>query len=188
MGQFFMALGTAMGGTAAAGTAATGATTAGFTSASLAASTGGALGTGAVAGGTGFLGMGASTWSALGTGFSVLSDIRAGQAQKVQYDMQAEAERVQARDREIQRKQRLIAALASQNAARGAQGIRLQGSPAAMMKSDISEARFGSLIDRGNTSMKVRQYQQSGKHAMQSSYMSAGSSLLDYGTRRAERG
>lgn len=132
--------------------------------------------------------MSAGTWSALGTGLSALSSIRAGQAQKVQYEMQADAERVQARDREIQRKQRLVAALASQNAARGAQGIRLQGSPAAMMRSDISEARFGSLIDQGNTSMRVQQFQQSGQHAMQSAYLSAGSSLLDYGTRRAERG
>ncbi len=132
--------------------------------------------------------MQAGTWSALGSGLSALSSIRAGQAQKVQYEMQADAERIQARDREIQRKQRLVAALASQNAARGAQGIRLQGSPAAMMRSDISEARYGSLIDQGNTSMRVRQFQQSGKHAMQSAYVSAGSSLLDYGTRRAERG
>ena len=132
--------------------------------------------------------MSAGTWSALGTGLSALSSIRAGQAQKVQYEMQADAERVQARDREIQRKQRLVAALASQNAARGAQGIRLQGSPAAMMRSDISEARFGSLIDQGNTSMRVQQFQQAGQDAMQSAYLSAGSSLLDYGTRRAERG
>ena len=103
--------------------------------------------------------------------------------------MQADAERVASRDREIQRKQRLVSALASQNAARAAQGIRsFEGSAAAMMRSDIGEAEYGSLIGRANTDMKVAQYQQSGQAAMQSGLLSAGTSLLDYGTRRAERG
>lgn len=127
--------------------------------------------------------------SILGTGFSMISSVRAGQAQQVQYEMQADAERVASRDREIQRKQRLVSALASQNAARAAQGIRsFEGSAAAMMRSDIGEAEYGSLIGRANTDMKVAQYQQSGQAAMQSGLLSAGTSLLDYGTRRAERG
>lgn len=184
MGEFIKTAAT-IGAVAATGGAAAAAlgTTAGFTSASLAASTGGALGTGAGL----FGGMGGAL-SLASTGLSMLASVRAGQAQQVQYEMQARQEAAAARDAEIERKQRLVKALASQTALRGAQGISAyQGSPAAMMQEDIRQAEYASLIGQSNLDMRTTQLQTEGRQAVQSGYLSAGSSLLDYGERVARR-
>lgn len=173
MGQFLIAAGTAMGGTAAAGTAAAAASTA-------AAGTAAASGT--------FLGLSSATWAGISTAGSMLMNVRAGQAQKVNYEMQARQEEFAAKDREVQRRRRLVASLASQNAARAASGVRaFEGSPAAMMQSDIDTADYDHTMADANLGMKKQSLLTSGKHAVQSGYMSAGSSLLNYGSRMAER-
>jgi len=167
MGQFIAMMATAapaVGATAAAGT------------------------TAAVATG-GFLGLSAATWSGISTGVSMLSSVRAGQAQQVNYEMQARDAEFAAKDQEIKRRQRLMSSLASQNASRGASGVRaFEGSPAAMMKSDIEEFDYDQSMAAANLGMKQNSLLTSGKYANQSGYISAGSSLLNYGAKRAERG
>lgn len=134
-----------------------------------------------------FLGLSSPTWSALGTAGSMLGNVRAGQAQEVQYQMQAQQEADAAKDRELQRKQQLIAAIASQRATRGAQGITMAGSPAGMIQSDIDSYSYGSTLDAANTSMAQQQYLTSGKYAAKSGYTSAANTLLRYGERQTSR-
>lgn len=172
MGQFLIAAGTAMGGTAAAGTAAAAAT----------------AGTAAAASST-FLGLSSAAWAGISTAGSMLASVRAGQAQKVNYEMQARDAEFAAKDREVQRRKRLVASLASQNAARGASGVRaFEGSPAAMMKSDMAEFDYDQTMADANLGMKQNSLLTSGKYAQQSGFMSAGTSLLDFGSKMAERG
>ena len=188
-----LAAGTAAAGTAAATTASIGAGMAGVTAAQgLAASslaTAGTLGTaGAAAASTGFLGMSAGTWSLIGTGAQMVTGYMGAQAQEMAYKQQAEQERVAAMSREVQRKKRLVSALATQNAMVGAMGITTSGSPAAIMRSDIAAGRYDQAIAAGESAARITQLQTSASAARRQGIVSAGSSLLEYGERRALRG
>ena len=179
MGQFIAMMGTA--GTGAA--VATAAEVATASSLGLGIASAAPVATG------GFLGLSAGAWSGISTAGSMLMNVRAGQAQQVNYQMQARQEEFAAKDREVQRRKRLVASLASQNAVRGASGVRaFEGSPAAMMQSDIDAAAYDNTMADANLGMKKQSLLTSGKYAQQSGYMSAGSSLLNYGSRMAERG
>jgi len=119
--------------------------------------------------------------TALATGLSALSSVRAGQQKEVEYQMQADRERFAARDREVQRRRRLVAALASQNAYRGASGVRgTEGSPAHMLKSDFALFDYDQSMARANTSMTTQSLLRSGKYAKEYGYMSAGTTLLEH--------
>lgn len=160
MGQFLIAAGTALGGTAATTTAA-----------------------------GGFLGLSSAAWAGISTAGSMLMQVQAGNAQKAAYEQQAQQEEFEAKDREVQRRKRLIASLASQNAARGASGVRaFEGSPAAMMQNDMKEFEYDQKMAAANTAMSTSSLLTSGQHAQQSGYMSAGTSLLDFGSKMADRG
>ena len=144
---------------------------------------------GGLAASTGFLGLSSAAWSGISTAGSMITGIQAGNAQKANYEMQARQEEFAAKDREVTRRQRLIASLSSQNAARGASGVRaFEGSPAAMMKSDIKQFDYDQSMGAANLAMSTSSLLESGKYAQQSGYMSAGTSLLEYGSKRAKRG
>ena len=179
MGQFIAMLGAAAPLATAAEIAiasSLGVGIAGTTAAGLAAS-------------TGFLGLSSGAWQGIGTVGSMISDVSAGNAEAAVYKQQAQQEEFAAKDREIQRRRRLISSLASQNAYRGATGVRAyEGSPAAMMKSDREEFDYDQLMGDANLSMKTSSLLNSGKYAKQAGYASAGSSLLDYGSKRVKRG
>ena len=190
MGQFvsFLAQGASIG-TAAAATSAVAAGT--FVPLSAAAGFGAAVMPtilGATAAG-GFLGLSSGTWQGVSTVGSMITDVSAGNAEAAVYKQQAQQEEFAAKDREIQRRRRLISSLASQNAYRGATGVRAyEGSPAAMMKSDREEFDYDQLMGDANLSMKTSSLLTSGKYAKQTGYSSAGSSLLNYASNRAKRG
>jgi hypothetical protein len=181
MGQFIAMMATAapaVGTAAAVGTtAAVGATAAAATGATAAAATGG------------FLGLSSTAWAGISTGFSMIMDVQAGNTQKANYDRMAKQEEFAAKDQEIKRRRNLMSSLASQNAYRGASGVRaFEGSPAAMMKSDIDLFEYDDLMGKANTEMRTSSLLESGKYAQQSGYMSAGTSLLEFGSRVAKRG
>jgi len=197
MGDFVKAaaIGTAAyftGGAAlagAGGAAATGATVTGTTMVGGTALTtvGSAVGGASMAAPT-FLGLSSATWAGLGAGMTALTSIRAGQAEKVAMDVAADQEKQAAISREVARKRRLVSAIATQTAARGAMGTTLTGSPASMILSDIRAAEYDRSIAAGTTASKVASLQQEGKFAQQAGYASAGASLLDFGSRMAARG
>ena len=170
MGAFVPALAAAA---PAAGATAAGATAAGATAAAAAPT---------------FLGMTAAGWAAAGTAMTALTAIRAGQAEKVAMDVAADQEKQAAISREVARKRRLVSAIATQTAVRGAMGTTLTGSPASMILSDIRAAEYDRTIAAGTTASRVSSLQQEGKFAQQAGYASAGASLLDFGSRMAARG
>jgi len=194
MGQFisFLAQGASIGTAATAASAVAAGT---FVPLSAAATFGatvmptilGAAATTAAAGS--FLGMSSSTLQGISTVGSMITDVKAGNAESAAYTQQARQEEFAAKDREIARRKRLISSLASQNAYRGASGIRaFEGSPAAMMKSDREEFEYDNLMGNANLSMKTSSLLTSGRYAKQTGYASAGSSLLNYASNRAKRG
>jgi hypothetical protein len=154
-----------------------------------AAGTAAAATAGATAATGSFLGLSSAAWAGISTAGTMLMSVQAGNAQKSNYAQQAQQEEFAAKDREVSRRKRLIASLSSQNAARGASGVRaFEGSPAAMMKNDIKEFNYDQSMAAANTSMKTSSLLESGNYAQQSGYTSAGNSLLTFGSRMAERG
>jgi hypothetical protein len=64
---------------------------------------------------------------------------QAGKAQQYEYEAQARQERMAARDREIERRQRLLKSLAKASVQFGAQGTTFEGSPSALLLNDFRE-------------------------------------------------
>ncbi|SVA40493.1 uncharacterized protein METZ01_LOCUS93347 [marine metagenome] len=125
----------------------------------------------------------------LGAMVSAAASARAGRAKEAAYKRDAEREEFAAKDREIQRKQRLLAAMATQNAVRGAQGIRaFEGSSKHMMEQDVETFEYDQSMGAANLAMKKQSLLESGKAARQYGYASAASTLLQSWDRQTKRG
>lgn len=125
----------------------------------------------------------------LGAMVSAAASARAGRAKEAAYKRDAEREEFAAKDREIQRKQRLLAAMATQNAVRGAQGIRaFEGSSKHMMEQDVETFEYDQSMGAANLAMKKQSLLESGKAARQYGYASAASTLLGSMNRTTMRG
>ena len=116
--------------------------------------------------------------TAAGTATSVYGQVQAGKAQEQQMKQQAEQERLAAESRELQRREELNRALASNIAAQSVAGISGEGTPASLAiesakKAGLSEATI-------DLSEKLRQsaLMRAGKTAKQTAYIGAASSLL----------
>jgi len=119
--------------------------------------------------------------AAVATALTAVTAVSAGNARKSEYKMQARQEEFASKDREVQRRKRLVSALASQNAYRGATGVRaFEGSSAAVMNSDRDQFEYDQTMGAANISMTQQSLLTSGKYAQQSGYMSAGASMLGY--------
>lgn len=149
-----------------------------------AAGLGSAITAGSVIGGMSLLDM-------LSTGSTVLnigSQVYQGTVQSRMLKDQARQEEMAAKDREIQRRRRLVAALASQNARAGASNIRNTGSVANIGLEDVRQADLDTTTDRAMTSARVGALTQEASAARRYGLMSGTSSLLDYGYSKARRG
>jgi hypothetical protein len=80
---------------------------------------------------------------------------------------QAEQEEMAAKEREIDRRKRLLSAMASQNAASAASGIRAyEGSTLNMMQTDMDAYDYDSIMDKGSTASTVGNLKSQGQWAM----------------------
>jgi len=116
--------------------------------------------------------------SAAGTLTSVYGQVQAGKAQEEQMKQQAEQERLAAESRELQRREELNRALASNIAAQSMSGIAGEGTPASLAlesakKAGLSEATI-DLSEKLRQSALIR----AGKTAKQTAYIGAAGSLL----------
>jgi hypothetical protein len=125
----------------------------------------------------------------MGAFISAIASIRAGQAKQQAYKRDAEREEFAAKDREIQRKTRILAALATQNAVRGAQGVRaFEGSSANMMAQDVEKFEYDQSMGAANLAMKKQSLLESGKAARKYGYASASATMLEGLSRTVSRG
>ena len=113
-------------------------------------------------------------------GSQAISQIRAGQQAEVEYKERAQQELDAARDREIERRRRLVSALASQNAEAGALGAMTGfGSRAAIALSDARRASLDSLTDRASTNRRALMLRSAGAEARRQSYLGAATTLFE---------
>ena len=113
-----------------------------------------------------------------GTAVSAYGQVQAGKAQEEQMKQQAEQEKLAAESRELQRREELNRALASNIAAQSMSGIAGEGTPASLAlesakKAGLSEATI-DLSEKLRQSALIR----AGKTAKQSAYIGAAGTLL----------
>jgi hypothetical protein len=113
------------------------------------------------------------------------ADHQAGKA--AQYEAKAEAEetKMAARDAEIQRRHKLIKALAQRNVASGASGTALEGTDIALINRDFSEFSLDSLTGEAMTAARVKSLKVYGQNAKRIGTIRAVGSLLSAGSMAA---
>lgn len=122
---------------------------------------------------------------ALGTailagGATAIAQRNAGAQADIDARERAQQETDAYRDREIERRRRLVSALASQNAEGGALGAAPGvGSRAAIAMSDARTAGLDSLSDRASTNRRALLMRQGGRFAKRQGNLAAGATLLD---------
>tara|TARA_R110002096_G_scaffold12646_1_gene45246 strand:+ start:2457 stop:2843 length:387 start_codon:yes stop_codon:yes gene_type:complete len=120
---------------------------------------------------------------------SAVQSVNAGRAKEDAFKRDAERESFAAKDKEIQRKKRLVAALATQNAVRGAQGVvSFEGSSLNMMNQDQETFEYDQSMGAANLAMTRQSLLESGKAARRYGYASATNTLLQSAERTTARG
>lgn len=108
------------------------------------------------------------------------SQRQAGKFQEIEYKERAQAETDAGRDREIDRRRRLVAALASQNAEAGALGAAPGvGSRAAVARADAKRAAYEIGADRASTGRRALLLRSAGREARRQGNYAAVGTLLD---------
>lgn len=115
-------------------------------------------------------------------GYQFEQTTRAAKFQEIQLKEQAQQERDAARDREVERRRRLVQALASQNAEAGAVGAAPGvGSRAAIALADARRANFESLADRASTNRRALLLERAGAEAARQGRYQARAGLIQTG-------
>ena len=123
------------------------------------------------------------------TGLSAYQQVQAGKAQSAALKSQQREEEMAAKDRSIERRKRLIDALASQSVMAPVRGVAI-GSPSltAQVGRDVREAGFEQLTDEAMTSARRQNLGLQARNARRAGYIGAGASLLEGGYRAARAG
>jgi hypothetical protein len=121
-------------------------------------------------------------WFAAAAAAAAYSSYETGKAQKYQYQAQAEEAKTEARDKELQRRQRLLRAIAGRNVASAAGGTALEGTDIALVNRDFREYSLDSLTSEAMTKARVNSLRAAGKSAYRVGIGNATASLLSIGT------
>jgi len=110
-------------------------------------------------------------------GVSVYSAVEQGEAADNAAKAKADQEEFAAKDREITRRKRLLAAMASQNAMSAAGGVRAyEGSQLNMLKTDMGAYSYDASMDRGTTDTNKAWMLYGGRVAKNTGYLGAAAS------------
>jgi hypothetical protein len=170
----------ATAGVAAAGSAASvSAAAAATTAASVAAGTASIPIAGA--GSVFTLGNAATAAGLIGSAGSAFEQHKAGVAQAADAAMRSRQAGLEAGQKQINIRQNMLKALASQNAAAGAAGIGTGGSFGANVNRQISQNQNDLLALSADTSAEESQYGAQGRNAIAGGNVKAGASILDAG-------
>lgn len=124
----------------------------------------------------------AATAAAGAVGSAVMQH-NAGVATKNNAIFQARIEGDAAKQQEITRRQNLLRALSSQNAAAGAGGVETSGSVGAGMRRQINQNNNDLLVVDANASSRQSMLQSQASNAVRAGNMGAAVSLLDGGVK-----
>lgn len=122
------------------------------------------------------------------TAVAAYGSYQAGKAQKYEYERQAEQEKLAAQDRQIERRNRLLAALAQRTVGAAAFGSTLEGSPAALIRSDVHEYNLESLSSDAGVTSQISGLRAAGRNAGRAGTINAVGNLLSGGADLARIG
>lgn len=121
-----------------------------------------------------------ATASAIGSGLGALSTYNAGQAAKAEAKQSAKLEGIRANEEAIERRERLIQALAHQNARVGASGVSGM-TPTQVKLEDISEFEREDETKRAISRWRQSSIKTAGTNAARAATLQAGASLFQGG-------
>jgi len=117
---------------------------------------------------------------AAGTYLTARSQVNASKAQEIQYKEQAKDEQSNARDREIERKRRLVSALSSQAAAAGQMGVdQTVGSRKAISMEDVRQGGYDSQTDSARTNRRALLLRKAGRDARTAGNLQAAGTIIN---------
>lgn len=114
-------------------------------------------------------------------GLGAFAELEAGKIEERALKFAAEQEGVNAQIRSNERKQRLLSAMAANNAALGGRGITAEGSPTTILQADYKAASKEAQQDLLNSRINQISLMSKAKSARTLSKLKAATSLLDTG-------
>jgi len=121
-------------------------------------------------------------FAAAGSAAAAYGNYQQGKATQYEYQRQAEQEKLAARDREIERRNRLLRALSQRTVAAAAGGSSLEGSPAALINRDVREFNLESLSSEASSASTQAGLRAAGTNARRIGTIKAVGNLLDFAT------
>ena len=109
---------------------------------------------------------------------SAVLQVRAGQAEKIELDKQAEQEKLSAESRELARRQRLNKTLASNVVGQATSGISGEGTPQSIALASAKQASASEALEGLSSRLKQAQIKRRGKSAVRGGKLAATSTLL----------
>ncbi len=116
--------------------------------------------------------------SAVGTAVSAYGQIESGKAQESALKAQAEQERVAAESRELERQQRLNAALAANAVGMGVSGIKAEGTPASIALESAENVSLSEGMTKLSDRLAQAQLIRQGANARSGANIAAAGTLL----------
>ncbi len=116
------------------------------------------------------------------TAVTATGQIKAGRAQEREYKRQAQQEKMAAESRELERQQKLNAALAANIAGMGAAGIKSEGTPASIALESAKQASLSEGVIKLSDRLAQAQLRRQGAAARAASQYAAAGTLLQGAT------
>lgn len=126
--------------------------------------------------------------AAVGAAVTAYSGIKSGQAVQAEDKMKARQAGLDATAKQIQIRQNMMQALASQNARAGANGQGTGGSLGATVQRQITENQNDLLTNATNASTQSQLFNEEGSNAAKTGQLQAGASLLDFAGSNSGKG
>lgn len=120
-----------------------------------------------------------SVVSGIGTVAQVAGQMNQAKAAEYEAEFQAEQEKLRAQDEAIERRERLLNALAMQNAKVGGGGITTAGTPTHLMETDIERFDYEDLSGKVLSGNRINAMKAQGANKASSARLGAGLSLIE---------
>ena len=111
-------------------------------------------------------------------GITADAQLKAGKAQQYELEKQADEEKIAAKGRELERKERLNDVLARSALNQATSGIDIEGTPESIALSTAKKASLSEGLEGLSDRLRQAQLKRQAKNAVTSSQVSAGSTLL----------
>jgi uncharacterized membrane protein YebE (DUF533 family) len=119
-------------------------------------------------------------FAAASSAVAAYGSYQSGKAQQYEYQRQAEQEKLSARDREIERRNRLLKALSQRTVAAASSGAALEGTPSALINRDFREYSLESLSAQASSASTQAGLRAAGTNAKRIGTINAVSNIIDF--------